>query len=134
MNVSEIMQTELRAISINKDQMISDALEIMDKQNTSVLIVVKEKGRLVGIVTERGIADRLGSSRAGKFKASSLHVSSIMDSVKSISPDSNVEKAAEIMYKEKITGIPVVENDNFCLLYTSPSPRDLSTYRMPSSA
>ena len=22
----------------------------------------------------------------------------------------------------------------FCLLYTSPSPRDLSTYRMPSSA
>ena len=24
--------------------------------------------------------------------------------------------------------------DNFCLLYTSPSPRDLSTSRMPSSA
>ena len=26
------------------------------------------------------------------------------------------------------------ENDNSCLLYTSPSPRDLSTSRMPSSA
>ena len=26
------------------------------------------------------------------------------------------------------------EWDNFCLLYTSPSPRDLSTSRMPSSA
>eukprot|EP00829_Urostomides_striatus_P012117 TRINITY_DN3125_c0_g2_i3.p3 TRINITY_DN3125_c0_g2~~TRINITY_DN3125_c0_g2_i3.p3 ORF type:complete len:198 (+),score=99.91 TRINITY_DN3125_c0_g2_i3:366-959(+) len=26
------------------------------------------------------------------------------------------------------------ENDNVCLLYTSPSPRDLSTSRMPSSA
>ena len=25
-------------------------------------------------------------------------------------------------------------NNNFCLLYTSPSPRDLSTSRMPSSA
>ena len=25
-------------------------------------------------------------------------------------------------------------NDNDCLLYTSPSPRDLSTSRMPSSA
>ena len=24
--------------------------------------------------------------------------------------------------------------DSFCLLYTSPSPRDLSTSRMPSSA
>ena len=26
------------------------------------------------------------------------------------------------------------EKDGSCLLYTSPSPRDLSTYRMPSSA
>ena len=26
------------------------------------------------------------------------------------------------------------ENISFCLLYTSPSPRDLSTSRMPSSA
>ena len=28
----------------------------------------------------------------------------------------------------------VTEQDSFCLLYTSPSPRDLSTSRMPSSA
>ena len=28
----------------------------------------------------------------------------------------------------------VVGQDQFCLLYTSPSPRDLSTSRMPSSA
>ena len=28
----------------------------------------------------------------------------------------------------------IVERDPFCLLYTSPSPRDLSTSRMPSSA
>ena len=27
-----------------------------------------------------------------------------------------------------------ISDDNFCLLYTSPSPRDLSTSRMPSSA
>eukprot|EP00831_Metopus_contortus_P071804 TRINITY_DN6556_c0_g1_i10.p2 TRINITY_DN6556_c0_g1~~TRINITY_DN6556_c0_g1_i10.p2 ORF type:complete len:108 (+),score=32.06 TRINITY_DN6556_c0_g1_i10:31-324(+) len=30
--------------------------------------------------------------------------------------------------------IDSVENSNTCLLYTSPSPRDLSTSRMPSSA
>ena len=28
----------------------------------------------------------------------------------------------------------IVLDDNTCLLYTSPSPRDLSTSRMPSSA
>ena len=27
-----------------------------------------------------------------------------------------------------------IQNDTICLLYTSPSPRDLSTSRMPSSA
>ena len=27
-----------------------------------------------------------------------------------------------------------IENYKYCLLYTSPSPRDLSTSRMPSSA
>ena len=32
------------------------------------------------------------------------------------------------------TGFWVVHIDSICLLYTSPSPRDLSTSRMPSSA
>ena len=36
---------------------------------------------------------------------------------------------------EKITKAKVLEaRRNSCLLYTSPSPRDLSTSRMPSSA
>ena len=30
--------------------------------------------------------------------------------------------------------IPISDDNNICLLYTSPSPRDLSTSRMPSSA
>ena len=30
--------------------------------------------------------------------------------------------------------VQIAENINVCLLYTSPSPRDLSTSRMPSSA
>ena len=34
----------------------------------------------------------------------------------------------------KIANYPGVEGDTSCLLYTSPSPRDLSTSRMPSSA
>ena len=30
--------------------------------------------------------------------------------------------------------VPIHDFDKVCLLYTSPSPRDLSTSRMPSSA
>ena len=36
----------------------------------------------------------------------------------------------EILSKEK----DIIDQYEFCLLYTSPSPRDLSTSRMPSSA
>ena len=36
---------------------------------------------------------------------------------------------------EDVEGFEIYGNDRYiCLLYTSPSPRDLSTYRMPSSA
>ena len=44
----------------------------------------------------------------------------------------NIDALKERLTKDlkKVT----IELDNFCLLYTSPSPRDLSTSRMPSSA
>ena len=35
---------------------------------------------------------------------------------------------------EKLIENDLVERAKYCLLYTSPSPRDLSTSRMPSSA
>ena len=35
---------------------------------------------------------------------------------------------------DKIADVINKENPDICLLYTSPSPRDLSTSRMPSSA
>ena len=37
-------------------------------------------------------------------------------------------------YADMISLKRVLANDTICLLYTSPSPRDLSTSRMPSSA
>ena len=41
---------------------------------------------------------------------------------------------AEGPRKEEIWAFVQTERENICLLYTSPSPRDLSTSRMPSSA
>ena len=35
---------------------------------------------------------------------------------------------------QESAGIAVTDGHDVCLLYTSPSPRDLSTSRMPSSA
>ena len=53
----------------------------------------------------------------------------IVDPV-TLPPDASVGEACEMMDERNIGGVPIV----VCLLYTSPSPRDLSTSRMPSSA
>ena len=48
-------------------------------------------------------------------------------------PTSNsIFNSAVVPFEGKFAG--VFRCDNRCLLYTSPSPRDLSTSRMPSSA
>ena len=48
---------------------------------------------------------------------------------------SGLEQPLREAHKVGIPIIAVVDSDcNPCLLYTSPSPRDLSTSRMPSSA
>ena len=46
------------------------------------------------------------------------------------------EQAAEVEMETKTVepGADTVDRTTTCLLYTSPSPRDLSTSRMPSSA
>ena len=47
----------------------------------------------------------------------------------------DIDMATQISMAAQDTGItPIVRVPDFCLLYTSPSPRDLSTSRMPSSA
>ena len=43
-------------------------------------------------------------------------------------------KSKQINYYANSQSSCLVEKDEDCLLYTSPSPRDLSTSRMPSSA
>ena len=46
----------------------------------------------------------------------------------------DLDKSLTIKEVQEKTGHVVAVKDVSCLLYTSPSPRDLSTSRMPSSA
>ena len=46
----------------------------------------------------------------------------------------NMEQGLAILKAADKTDSPVILQASSCLLYTSPSPRDLSTYRLASSA
>ena len=60
--------------------------------------------------------------------------SGIVDCKKALSENNNDIDAAIKWLREKGILKAQKKQDRDCLLYTSPSPRDLSTSRMPSSA
>ncbi len=110
MRINEIMQKNIRKVSIDKDQLLIDAIEMMKKENFSTLLCTNED-KLAGILTERELADRLGSSKSKSIKTSSLHVSTSMYyKPKVVSPDMDLSDAAEMMLREGVSGLPVVDN------------------------
>ncbi|MFX1487308.1 MAG: CBS domain-containing protein [Promethearchaeota archaeon] len=98
-------------ITVDKDQLISHALDLMEKNEISQLLVTDED-RLVGLLTEKSIADRLGSSRLDSLQASSIHISAAMVSdFETIDPKADIVHAAEEMLETGCSALPVVEND-----------------------
>ena len=111
MKVSDILQNEIRKLTIDKNQSVTDALTVMDKHNLSMLLCVNNE-KLVGMITERDIADRLGSSRAKQLSPSRIHVSGVMTyNPRVINSNLSVEEAAELMDRYKVWGLPVVDDN-----------------------
>ena len=114
MHIKDIMSKEV--VDIDKDQNIHDALKLMEKNKISRLLVVNGHGRnnkeLVGIITEKDIASRLGSSRYGNLSPSHFHVSTVMSSdLITVESNETLGKAAKLMLDNQIGGIPVVDED-----------------------
>ncbi len=112
MHVKDIMSREV--FLVDKDQNIQDALKIMKKHKVSRLSVVNTNNQnvkqLVGIMTEKDIARRLGSSRYGNLAPSHFHVSTVMTQQPlTIESTKNIGTAAQLMIENNIGGIPVVE-------------------------
>lgn len=113
MHVKDIMSSEV--VVVDKDQNIHDALKLMKKNKVSRLPVVNGPGRnnkeLVGIITEKDIALRLGSSKYGNLAPSHFHVSTVMSpDLITVESNQNLGNAAKMMIDNKIGGIPVVDN------------------------
>jgi CBS domain-containing protein len=113
MHVKDIMSREV--FSVDKDQNLHDALKIMKKHKISRLPVINTNHdhikELVGIMTEKDIARRLGSSRYGNLAPSHFHVSTVMTPHPlTIESNKSIGKAAKLMIENKIGGLPVVDN------------------------
>nr|MDO8080237.1 CBS domain-containing protein [Candidatus Freyarchaeota archaeon] len=108
MLVKDIMVKDL--FTVDKDDFVSYAIELMTKKRVSRLLVV-DKGKLVGVITEKDIVDRLGSSKMKSLPASGVHVSGVMsDNPLTVAPQTDIVDAAKMMIDKHISSLPVIEN------------------------
>ena len=109
MQIKNLMSEDL--ITIDKDQNLSDALKLLRKHNVSRLPVTNNK-ELVGIISERDIANKLGSSKYESMPASRLHISSVMvKDVFTVPETMQLADVAKLMLYEGIGSVPVMCED-----------------------
>ena len=103
------------AITIDAEASMNDAIKLLKNHNVKMLPVM-EKGKLVGIVTDRDL------KRASASDATSLEIHElfyIISKIKikeimtkkpiTVPQDCTVEETAEILLKHNISGVPVID-------------------------
>lgn len=102
---------------VKKSDSVSDAREMMKKENVHRLPVINDKGGLVGIITEKDIlyASPSPASTLDVWEMTSLlsqlKVADVMTADPISCPsDTPVEEAARVLSDNDIGGLPVVDN------------------------
>ena len=106
-------------VTATRDVPVSEALEIMNKGDFHRLPVVDGNGKLVGLVTESSIAESSGKNTTSlsiyelNYLLSRTKVEDIMiENVKTTKENIVLEEAANQMLEEKISVLPVVDDEN----------------------
>ncbi len=105
-------------VTINREASILDAMEVMRVSKVRRLPVVDKDDKVVGIVTDKNLhvaAPSLAttlSKHEANYLLTKIKISEIMTkNVITVTSGSTIEEVALLMYKNKIGGIPVVDNE-----------------------
>ncbi len=101
-------------ITITENASIQEAIELMKVNSIRHLPVVAKGNRLKGFITLADLKQGLIPSMLGDVSLADLIVRNPIR----IGPDDDVEIAARLIYKHKIGGMPVVENDKLVGIIT----------------
>lgn len=112
MKIKNIMSENV--VSIDKNLNICDCLRMMYKDNLSRIPVTstnENKKVLVGIISEKDIANKLGSAKYGNMAPSHFHVSTVMvKDLITVDEDDDVTEVAKILIDKNIGAIPVLSD------------------------
>jgi len=111
--VEDVMIEEV--ITVREDATVKEAVEIMNKHEIGCIIVTK-KGGPVGIVTERDMLKRVLAESRNPEKTL---VRDVMTSpLITVSPTTNLQDAAKLMFKRNVKKLPVVAEGKLVGLIT----------------
>jgi acetoin utilization protein AcuB len=113
-----------KVTTVDENTSMMKAVRIMKDSKIRRLPVVKD-GKLVGIVTDRDLKEASPSKATTLdvhelyYLLSEIKIKDIMTkSPITIGPDESVERAAVLMLENKISGLPVTEDDNLVGIIT----------------
>jgi acetoin utilization protein AcuB len=116
-----------KPITISPDASFFEARNLIHEKGIRHLPVVDKNNKLVGIVTDRDIRQAapsdatLLSVQELNYLLGKLKVSAFMtpkDKLITITPDSLIEEAVQLMHDHKIGSLPVVEGDKLYGIFT----------------
>ena len=103
--VKDIMSAPV--FTVAEDDSVESAAKCMAERDLGSIVVVDGKSHPIGIITERDIVVRV---TARNLLPSNVEASSIMSApLRTVSPDVDIKKAAELMHKHKIRRLVVLE-------------------------
>ncbi|RJQ85269.1 MAG: CBS domain-containing protein [Desulfobacteraceae bacterium] len=101
-------------ITVTMKHSVQQAIELMKLNSIRHLPVVDQKKQLQGLLTLADLKQALIPSMLGDFSLSDMMIKNPI----TVSPDDDVEIAAQIIYKHKIGGLPVVRGQNLVGIIT----------------
>ncbi len=124
MYIGRIMHTDL--ITVSPATSLAHAQELTEKHSIDHLLVIDDKKKLAGIISDRDLK-RYWASPATTLSTHELNyllekvtVDMIMiRSVVTVSTSTTIERAAYIMQQHRINALPVMENDELVGIITS---------------
>jgi CBS domain-containing protein len=95
--------------SISPDAIVYRSLELMSEKEIGALIVINDKGKVEGIITERDYARKVFlKGRSSK----ETYIKEIMTTeLFAVNPTSSVEECMALMTEKKIRHLPVMDGD-----------------------
>jgi len=103
--------------TISPEDTVKEAASVMSRHNIGSLVVVNSKKKVVGIVTERDIIEKVN---ARDRLASRVRIEDIMTpKVITINADALIDDAVYLMVKHRIKKLPVLDNNELVGIVTS---------------